>query len=300
MASLLSKIGPFGTPVVETTAQWRAILRSPVTIAMFESQGHFLALLRSFSPLRQKRRLVIIACWLADIAPGLSSQKRRIYRRMYSVVDLVIVFSLNQRDILARELGIPIERMRVVPFGIDTREFEAVPVVESGIVLAVGRDNGRDWKSLLKAVSGTGWTVKVACRPSSLVGLTIPPEVEVLGYVDRSTYRTLLASANVVVIATENRAYPTGQSVMLEAMALGKACVVTWTDAMDDYVVDEVNCLTVAPHDVGGLRSSIERVLQDESLRRRLGSGGSDAVAETFNSVQMWRTIGGFITGLLS
>ena len=296
--SLLGRLGPLGGPFLDTLVQWRAIRRAPLTLAMFESQGHVLAFARSFGPRRRNRRLVIIACWLADIAPRLSARKRAIYRRMYRAVDLVIVFSSNQTAILTRELGIPPERIMVVPFGIDTDEFVDVSIQETGTVVAVGRDAGRDWGTFLKAVDGTGWDVKVACRQRLLGDIPIPPEVEVLGYVDREHYRRLLANATVVVISTEERAYPTGQSVLLEAMAIGKPCVVTHTAAMADYAANGVNCLTVPVADAPALCAAIARLLDDPILRERIGAGGTATVTSTCNARAMWRTIGAAINDL--
>ena len=74
-----------GTHVVQTLLLAPHIVRAPTTLAMFESEGHFLALVRSFLPARLRRRhkLVIVACWLSEIAPGLSARKLRLYRRLY-------------------------------------------------------------------------------------------------------------------------------------------------------------------------------------------------------------------------
>ena len=294
-ARLLARLGPLGGPLVETIAQWRSIRRSPATLAMFESQGHVLALARSVAPRRSKRHLVIIACWLAEIAPQLSPRKRAIYRHMYRAVDLVIVFSSNQPAILTRELGIPPERIMVLPFGIDTDEFADIAVQETGTVVAVGRDAGRDWETFFKAVDGSGWDVKVACRPRLLGDLRVPSEVDLLGYVDREHYRNLLASASVVVISTDVRTYPTGQTVLLEAMAMGKPCVVTDTAAMRDYATDGVNCLTVPVADARALHSAIARLLGDPTLRERLGRGGEDTVTSNGNARAMWRAVGAAI-----
>ena len=103
---LVASLEGVGTPFVQTLLLSRDILSSRVTIAMFESEGHFLGLVRSLNPLRSTRRLVIIACWLAEIAPALPPWKRRLYRRIYRHVDLVIVFSPNQVAVLESELGI--------------------------------------------------------------------------------------------------------------------------------------------------------------------------------------------------
>lgn len=292
--AIATRIGP----ILETISQFSAVWRSPVTLAMFESQGHLLALLRSVVRPLRTRRLVIVACWLADIAPSLSNRRRALYRRIYREVDLVVVFSTNQRAILERELDISAARIAVVPFGIDVSEFAQSTVSESGCVVAVGRDAGRDWPTFFTAVEGTEWDVKVACRTRQVANLVVPREVGLLGYIERDRYRALLASASVVVIATQNRAYPTGQSVMLEAMSMGKACVVTQTAAMAEYAIDEVNCLTVPLGDSDSLRTAISRLLADDSLRQKIGNEARAHVEATFNARSMWQAIGASINEL--
>ena len=239
-----------------------------------------------------------MACWLAEVVLRLTAPKRAIYRRMYRAVDLVIVFSANQRSILSKELGIPPHRIAIVPFGIDADEFCGLAVEETGSVVAVGRDAGRDWPTFFKAVAGTGWNVKVACRQHLLVGLQMPTEVDLLGYVDRVRYGNLVAGATVVVIATQDLAYPTGQSVLLEAMASGKACVVTETEAMSDYAFNGVNCLTVPQGDEYALRSAVSRLLGDSDLRRLIGNGAREFVMSTCNVRAMWRSVGRLMVDL--
>jgi len=119
----------------------------------------------------------------------------------------------------------------------------------------------------------------------------VPANVTVLGTIDRSTYRDLTARARVVVVPTRPLAYPTGQSVTLESMAMGKCCVVSATPAMADYLHDDVDALLVPPHDPEALRDAIDRAVADPDLRKRIGVAAHQAVEETFNAAAMWRTV---------
>ena len=289
---ILGRLRGAGAPVLQTISLGSRIVRSPVTLAMFESEGHFLAALRGLIPPLRRRRLVIVACWLAEIAPRLPPAKRRIYRWLYRHVDAVIVFSENQRAILGSALGIPADRITVAAFGIDRDELAPLETAEDGTVLAVGRDAGRDWPTLFAAVDGTGWCLTVACRASQMAGLAPPREVTVVGYVERARYLELLAAASVVVIATKDFAYPTGQSVLLEAMAMGKACVVTGTEAMADYAINGQNCVTVPVGDERALREAIRLLLEDESRRAALGEAASALVSSRCNAAKMWESVG--------
>ena len=133
--------------------------------------------------------------------------------------------------------------------------------------------------------------VKICCRRRDLEGQVVPSGVEVLGYVDRDVYRDLLGRARVVAIAARPLVYPSGQSVLLEAMAMGRTAVVTQTEALAGYVSDGGTALTVAPGDASALRERIVEAASDDDLRCRLGLRGRDAVERTFNARRMWETV---------
>jgi glycosyltransferase involved in cell wall biosynthesis len=279
-------------PFLQTLLARRAIATSDTTIAMFESQGNAVAFLRSLhvGPFRRPG-FVIVNCWLARDLQRFGPARRTLYRFAYRSVDRIVCFSENQRAVISRDLGFPAERIEDVHFGVDHEFFAPSGRPDGGHVLAVGRDQGRDWRTFLEAVRGIDAMVKVACRDGALDGLDIPPNVEVLGFVDRSTYRTLLQEAAVVVVASEPRDYPTGQSVTLEAMACARCCVVTATPAMSEYVRDGETALLVAPFDAAALRDAISCALDDGLLRGRIGAAARRDVEERFTARVMWARI---------
>ena len=285
-----------GAPFVQTLAAAPRLVRSDVVIAVFESQGNFLAGLRSLRLWPFTRpRFVVVACWLAMDLPRFSPGRRRAYRWMYRGVDRLVYFSPNQTEVYRDVLGIPEERLSFVPFGIDHEYFTPRDVEEEGFVLAVGRDKGRDWATLFDAVRGTDLDLRVVCRPEDVAGQDVPPNATVLGTVDRSTYRDLTARARAVVVATRPLAYPTGQSVTLESMAMGKCCVVSDTPAMAPYLRDGVDAVLVPPQDPAALRAALLRVVDDPDLRKRVGVAAREAVERRFNAPAMWREIAGLL-----
>jgi glycosyltransferase involved in cell wall biosynthesis len=210
----------------------------------------------------------------------------------YSSVDRLICFSPNQAEIFERQLGYPSENVVALNFGIDHEYFTPRPGEERGYVLSVGRDAGRDWATLFDAVAGMATEVRVACRLSAIEHLDVPDNVEVLGFVDRSTYRDLIAGAGVVVVATHGLPYPSGQTVTLEAMAMGRCCIVTDTPQVRSYLRDGQNSLLVPPGDAAALRAAIERALGDPELRARLGDAARSDVERDLNAPLMWKRIG--------
>jgi glycosyltransferase involved in cell wall biosynthesis len=296
---LVRPLERFGAPFVDVLISRRGLACADVVLAMFESQANSLALLRALrvSPFTRPR-LVVVSCWLAELAPLFSPARRALYRFAYRGVDCVAYFSRNQATVYRDVLRLPAERLSYVPFGVDDHFFSPREDAEDVDVLAVGRDRGRDWATFFEAVRGTGLTVKIACRLDDLAGLTVPENVNVLGLVDREVYRDLTACARVVVVPTRVLAYPTGQSVVLESMAMAKCCVVTDTPAMHDYVVDGQTALLVSPQDPRALRDAIERAVSDPSLRREIGAAAREAVEQEFNVEAMWARVAELVAGL--
>ena len=121
--------------------------------------------------------------------------------------------------------------------------------------------------------------------------------MEVVGFIDREQYRELLAGARIVAVVTKVLPYPTGQSVLLEAMSMGKACVVTGAPALSEYTRDEIDTLLVPPGDSEALRAALLRLNGDASLRDRLGSVAHATVAERFDTSRMWASVASVLKG---
>jgi len=253
---VVGRLEALTTPFLQTWHLRRALRRAPVALAFFESEGHGFALARLLG-FGRRPMFVVMSCWLGEIAPRLGRIRRALYRRLYRRIDLVTVFSANQVPILGETLGIPAERIGVLPFGIDAAEVVSHPTSEGDYLLAAGRDAARDWPTLFAAVAGTGRRVVVLARPSRLPDAAPPAEVEIVGYVDRARYLDLLAGCAGVLIVTGDVAYPSGQTVLMEALALRKRCVVTDTAAMRSFGAD-LPWVPVPVGDAAAVQAAIE------------------------------------------
>ena len=290
-ARVLRRAEAAAVPFVQAALMAPRIAAAPVTLAMFESEANALAAARRATPGRRRGALVVVSCWLADILERAGPARRAWYRWAYGSVDRLFYLSANQGPVLAEHLGMGPDRLRHVPFGVDHETFTPLGGDDDGYVLVVGRDRGRDWPTLFAAAEGLGMAVKVCCRPGDVAGLAVPAGVEVLGYVERDRYRQLLGRARVVAVASRPVVYPSGQSVLLEAMAMGRAVVVTATAALGEYVVDGVTALAVPAGDPTALRQAVLEAAGDDALRARLGVAGRAAVEDRFNARAMWGAV---------
>ncbi|CAM3665247.1 glycosyltransferase family protein [Nocardioides zeicaulis] len=242
------------------------------------------------SPLA-RRPLVGIFCWAAEELRTADKVRRRRLQRMLAACDVVGFFSSNQADVLVAH-GVPRARLALLPFGIDTTALATAAGRERDIdVLSVGWDRGRDYPTLLRALAGTGTRAQVVAPPDRFADQVLPGEVTVLGTVPHAEYRDLLARARVVVVPTHDLAYPTGQTVAMEAAAAGCAVVVSRTAAMEDYFTDTVTAEMPEVGDADGLRARVRALLDDPGRRGALAARSTAHALEHFDHVHLWRAL---------
>lgn len=189
-------------------------------------------------------------------------------------------------------------RVEVVPEGLPP----AVPAgplpegIQPGFILAVGTVEPRkNYPRLLAAfrqlrgrhgalpfiINGRPGVPQlvIAGRPGWAYGDTLQriaaePGVRYLGHVDEPTLTALYQSASVLAFPSlyEGFGLP-----LLEAMAHGVPAVVGAAGALPELALGAA--IAVKPDDVSAIAGGLERLLADESLRRKLGAEGKRLAA---------------------
>ena len=97
--------------------------------------------------------------------------------------------------------------------------------------------------------------------------LDLSDGAEVLGYVEYSDVPDVYHRGDVFLSPTYAEGF---SNTILEAMASGLPCVSCHAVGVVDCLTDDVNGLLVQPGDVPALAAAIERILEDDNLRKRL------------------------------
>ncbi|WP_167516446.1 glycosyltransferase family 4 protein [Pseudoclavibacter terrae] len=266
--------------------------RSDAVLAVLEDKVEFPAFSRRarFSPYASAR-LAVVSCWWAEeIVNGPASTRKRIEKVLRSVDD-IFVFSRNQVKIF--DLVGAGHKVVPITFGVDHHSFRP----GSGdfvrrTVLSAGVDRGRDFVTLVRAAEMLP-DVKftIITQAGRLRGESVPSNVELLPPLSGDAYRSALLSAELVVLPTHDLAYPTGQSVLLEAMACGKATMVTRTDAMEEYIGDGEFNFAMPPHNPEGVAESLAVALSHPEELRKVGARARVAIEERFNFDRTWAQV---------
>jgi len=126
---------------------------------------------------------------------------------------------------------------------------------------AAGRSN-RDYPTLIEAFRSQPYTLKVACLQESLRGMDLPENVEPHFEAYGSKYLELLQHAYAVIIPIDDVHISAGQLVLIEALRLGKVCIVTEGPCLKDYI--DPSCMfTVPPHDPAALAKMVDKLYNE-------------------------------------
>lgn len=100
----------------------------------------------------------------------------------------------------------------------------------------------------------------------------------------RADLLNLLSSADLYVMPSLEEGLPVA---LIEAMALGKCCIASDTDAIPEAIEHLKTGYLIAPGDSENLYAAITTLLLDDSLRRELGNHARAKVVEKFNDEKL-------------
>lgn len=193
--------------------------------------------------------------------------------------DRIVCFSRAECESYAALLRLP--RGRFVFLPTPWRADESISDHDDGYILAIGNSN-RDFPTLIEAVRGTDLPVLIVTTSRASLGETpLPENVHVQGHVGPEESSALIAAATLHCIPLYDTDFSAGQSVLLRAMARGKAVVASDTTGIRDYVSPDESAILVPPGDTSALRQALRRLWSDVGLRRSLGENAARAVRES-------------------
>lgn len=189
----------------------------------------------------------------------LNAQLASIRRALIRSADHVIVLAAEQIGAMTSELGIRKSRITFVPFGVDVDFFEpAAPPPPELDVISAGTNEGKDFPTLVAALDPSAVCLIVTDEDNAAKAAATPTDADVR--IDHDVpieqLRELYLSARKIVIPLRDVAFSSGQTVLLENLALGRPVIVTDVVAVRDYVDADVATI-VPPGDVPAMRKAL-------------------------------------------
>jgi glycosyltransferase involved in cell wall biosynthesis len=204
-----------------------------------------------------------------------------IIKKTISSLDAIVCPSNAQRDFLIKE-GFDSNKIFFVPNGVDFDFIDRYSRAKSinavqPFILSIGKDLGRDYTTLIEAIRDIDVLVKIVALPRNFKNIsTMPKNVSVLSGVPFLDLLELYKKATIVVIPTKGEDYLgssdcSGQYVLLDSMAAGKAIIASERETLNDYISSGEEAIIVPSGNPMRLRESILRLIRDRALIKALG-----------------------------
>ncbi len=265
-------------------------------VARADRLGLPLALLLKLA--RARRDLVLISVWLSRPKKAVFLSHLKVHSHLQAIVN----YSSTQMEIAARKLRVPQNKLVHLLHPVDERFWVPRPPASDPLLCSVGVE-ARDYPTLLEALRGldvraelaVGTTVfgtgnvadDLAPYLTRVTAAAPPPNVVLRRQLSHLELRELYTRSRFVVLPLHDVEFDAGVTVIAEAMAMGKAVVVSRTRGQVDLVRHGETGLYVPPGDPRALRAAIEHLLAHPAEAERMGRAGR-AFAEARLRLDHW------------
>lgn len=204
-----------------------------------------------------------------------------------NAVQLDALQANRSRDEVRRELSVAPDALVLGMIG------RLVPVKAIDKMLVAMDSIVRRFPNAQLVLAGAGPEAAALRAEASRLG--IAPRVQFLG--NRSDVPDLLQALDLLVISSQHEGIPT---VLLEAMAMGRAVVSTAVGGIPEVVTDGVEARLVPPGDSEALADACARLLESVDERERMGCAGRARVEGEFSAAVLSQRVGDLYAELLS
>jgi glycosyltransferase involved in cell wall biosynthesis len=225
---------------------------------------------------------IVVADSTWKAAGGLDTVVNRVGIRMIDGPRTTfVVISSFEAERFAGTWRLRSSRVRFLPWAVTIKD--DLESTDNGRVFA-GGNSLRDYGPLIAAASDIGAPVDIATSVvtreelggAAAANLTVGPHPQ-------AEYDAMLRAAAVVVVPLQARGdRSSGQTTYVNAMARGKAIVVTDTPGVRDYIHDGDTGVIVAPGDADAMAQAVRRLLDDPAERARIGRRAREHALDQF------------------
>jgi len=262
-------------------------------VVVFESGGVVLLLLRWLFRFRPK-----VVLWDASVGNPwrfLAFVQKIVFKRF----DGLMMLTNHQIETLVARHTIR-GRMLHLGYNVDESFFHPKYNAIGNYILSVGDDRSRDYDTLLEAIGPLDQFLKLKTRwRSQNTEFTAQIRLEyVSNRLNDMEFRELYGAARFVVLPLREVDSAGGITALFEAMAMGKAVIVTESGVSKDFVTDGLNAIVVPVGDMQALRAAMVRLIENPTLCDTLGRNARAMIDSNFSTRNLASQMATFITSL--
>lgn len=284
----------------------RRLAESRVLVATTQTFGLCLGLLKRLGLIKARIVFIVMGAIPLDLPP-------RLQRFVAWLLADCEIAALSRNEIAYLRRHLPASTaIDYLPFGVDTgfwypaaaQPCETAIANDGPFVLSIGNDLNRDFTTLVQAWQPHFPRLLIVTR----LPVRVPPDMVNVTVVSGDWRRQLLSDDEIrrlfracvaVVIPLRETIQPAGQSACLQAMACGKAVVLSAIRGLWDEAClrDGETCLLVPPGDPDAIARAILALEAEPPLRQRIGAAARAAVESGFTTEIMANHMQRFISG---
>lgn len=188
--------------------------------------------------------------------------------------DGIVAISQAEKDALTLRFPHLKDRIIFLHEATDISFFKPDSTPEKKMIVSVG-NYARDFQTLIDASTGLATEVVLATKLITPLQKKILPEHVHAEHLDSEGVLQAYKEAQIAVVSlnTKDTYFDSvGTLALGEAMAMGKALIVTYTKSMESYIEDGVSGMFVKGKSVEEMKTALQKLLDDEGLRQRLGA----------------------------
>lgn len=223
---------------------------------------------------------------------------QKLYKRLFSQADLVLVLSEQWRKWIKEALGIT-EHIEVL-YNPCPKVNRREDITENYILFAGTIIPRKGYADLIKAFAliakrHPNWKVvfagngEIENAKSIAKDCGVSEQIEFLGWIKGEKKEEVFQKASIYCLASDGEGFPMG---VLDAWAYGIPCVVTPVGGIPDIVKDGVNGLIYPVGDIKELASKLDLLICNENLRKSIVKKTDKYVNNDFNVSVINRKLG--------
>lgn len=180
--------------------------------------------------------------------------------------DVVLTYSDYQIDLWCKAFDLPRAKFSKIPYAMDSAYYlKSFPPLSNGdYVLSIGRDLGRDFKTLVAACKKLRVKLKLVTLDYLIQDIGLPdPLVEVIQNISYETLFELYAGAAAVALPLKKDIhYPSGIRAALECLLVSKPLVVTQTPVLQEMLPESRYKFFAKSEDEDDLAAQLQRAMR--------------------------------------
>lgn len=222
---------------------------------------------------------VLLTTWFS------SRQKAWFLKKVHHTLAKIITWSSNQYNFALKVLNIPPEDIRLIKRGVDHHFWRPIEF-ETDIICSAGMEM-RDYPTLIKALKPLDIPCHIATGASrgkifdtvkKLYSIDDIPNHISIGEKKPLEMRELYSRSRFVIVPLLPTDTDNGLTVILEAMAMGKAVICSKVDGQIDVIKDGITGVYVPQGDPDALRKTIKELWEHPEKAEQMGKAAREYI----------------------